>query len=116
MEDIVRRQIVGRSQGMSFRVMKGVYYRVGGFKGEPLMTTERKNLGTGMLAVTNKNLYFVGPGKTTRIPYAKVVSFTPYSDAVGVMRDAATAKPQFFMVDDPWFAYNLITNLSQIHG
>lgn len=116
LEDIVRRQIVGRSQGMSFRVMSGVYYRVGGFKGEPVMTTERKNLGAGMLVVTEKNLYFVGPGKTTRIPYAKVVSFTPYSDAVGVMRDAATAKPQFFVVDDPWFAFNLITNLAQIHS
>lgn len=115
LEDIVRRQIVGRSQGMSFRVMSGVYYRVGGFKGEPVLTTERKNLGTGMLVVTNKSLYFVGPGKTTRIPYAKVVSFTPYSDAVGVMRDAATAKPQFFVVDDPWFALNLISNLAQIH-
>jgi len=116
LEDIVRRQVVGRSQGMSFRVMSGVYYRVGGFKGEAVSTIERKNLGTGMLVVTDKNLYFVGPGKTTRIPYAKVVSFTPYSDAVGVMRDAATAKPQFFVVDDPWFAFNLITNLAQIHS
>lgn len=116
LEDVARRQMVGRSQGMSFRVMSGVYYRVGGFKGEPVTTVERKDLGQGTLVVTNLNLYFVGAHKTTKIPYKKVVSFTPYSDAVGVMRDAATAKPQFFKVDDPWFAFNLITNLAKIHG
>lgn len=116
LEDTVRKQFVGASQGMSFRVMSGVYYRVGGFKGEPVSTTVRKNLGEGFLVVTDRNLYFVGPGKTTRIPYVKVVSFTPHSDAVGLMRDAATAKPQFFVVDDAWFAYNLITNLAKIHA
>lgn len=115
LEDIVRKQVVGRSQGMSFRIMSGVYYRVGGFKGESISTLERKNLGTGVLLVTDKNLYFVGPGKTTRIPYSKVVSFTPYSDAVGLMRDTLSAKPQFFVVDDAWFAFNLITNLAKIH-
>lgn len=116
LEDVVRRQFVGGSQGMSFRVMSGVYYRVGGFKGEPVTSVERKNLGSGVLIVTDRNLYFVGPNKTTRIPYKKVVSFTPYNNAVGVMRDAATAKPQFFVVDDAWFAFNLITNLAKIHG
>lgn len=116
LEDVVRKQFVGRSQGMSFRVMSGVYYRVGGFKGEPVASVERKSLGSGALVVTDQNLYFVGPQKTTKIPYKKVVSFTPYSDAVGVMRDAATAKPQFFVVDDPWFAFNLIANLAKIHG
>lgn len=116
LEDTVRRQFVGASQGLSFRVMSGVYYRIGGFKGEPVSTIVRKNLGEGFLVVTDRNLYFVGPGKTTRIPYFKVVSFTPHSDAVGLMRDAATAKPQFFVVDDAWFAYNLITNLAKIHA
>lgn len=116
LEDVVRKQFVGRSQGMSFRVMSGVYYRVGGFKGEPVTSVERKSLGSGALVVTDQNLYFVGPNKTTRIPYKKVVSFTPHSDAVGVMRDTATAKPQFFVVGDPWFAFNLITNLAKIHG
>lgn len=116
LEDTVRRQFVGGSQGMSFRIMSGVYYRVGGFKGESVSSVVRKDLGVGMLVVTDHNLYFVGPGKTTRIPYRKIVSFTPYTDAVGVMRDTATAKPQFFKVDDAWFAYNLITNLAKMHS
>lgn len=114
LEDQERRQMVGASQGVSVRVMKGVYYRVGAFKGEPVVSTQRKHVDTGMLLVTTRNLYFVGPAKSMRIPHAKVVSFAPYSDAFGLTRDAATAKPQFFLVDDPWFAFNLVTNLAQM--
>jgi len=54
------------------------------------------------------------PEKSVRLPYAKIVSFEPFSDGIGVMRDAATAKPQIFVTGDGWFTYNLVTNLSQI--
>lgn len=115
MEDIVRKQYVGGSQGMSFRIMSGVYYRIGGFKGESISTLQRKHLGPGELILTDRNIYFAGYGKTTRIPYSKITSFTPFSDGFGLMRDAATAKPQFFIVGDGWFAYNLVTNLAKLY-
>ena len=35
-EDRTRRQYVGGSQGISVRLMKGLYYRVGAFRGEPV--------------------------------------------------------------------------------
>lgn len=114
LEDRVRREVVGRSQGVSLRVMKGVYYRVGGFKGHTVSTTERVHVDSGVLLVTTKGLYFIGPAKSLRIPYAKIVSFEPFSDGIGLMRDLATAKPQVFVLDDGWFAYNLITNLAQL--
>lgn len=116
LEDRIRRQMVGGSQGVSLRVMKGVYYRVGAFKGEPVSTTQRVHVDTGKLLLTTKHLYFIGPAKSTRIPYSKVVSFEPYSNGFGLMRDAASAKPQLFLVDDPWFAYNLVTNLASRGG
>jgi hypothetical protein len=56
--------------------------------------------------VTDKNIYFTGPRKSLRLPYRKIVSFEPFSDGVGVMRDAATAKPQIFVTGDGWFTYN----------
>ena len=114
LEDVERRQVVGRSQGVSVRVMRGVYYRVGGFKGESVVTTERKDLGTGTLIATNINLYFIGERKTTKIPYRKVVSYTPYSNGIGLVRDTLTAKPQIFIIDDGWFAFNLVSNLSSL--
>ena len=114
LEDKTRRQFVGGSQGVSIRVMKGVYYRVGAFKGHAVEHTERVHIDTGWVVVTTKNIYFAGPRKSVRLPYAKIISFEPFSDGVGVMRDAATAKPQIFVTGDGWFTYNLVTNLSQL--
>ncbi len=113
LEDRERREFVGRSQGVSVRVMKGVYYRVGSFKGQPVMRQERVSLGIGTLYVTNMNLYFAGSQKSVRIPYGKIISFEQFSNGIGVMRDLATAKPQIFLTNDGWFTYNLITQVSQ---
>lgn len=91
--------------------MKGVYYRVGQFQGNPVRTTEITTIDKGFLAVTNKNLYYVGATKSLRIPYRKIISFQPYSDAVAISRDGVT-KPDIFSTDDTWFAFNLISNLA----
>jgi hypothetical protein len=113
-EDKTRREYVGGSQGVSIRVMKGVYYRVGAFKGQAVEHTERVYIDTGSVVITNKHIYFAGPRKSLRVPYAKIVSFEPFSDGIGIMRDTTTAKPQVFETGDGWFTYNLVTNLSQL--
>ncbi|MBC7075378.1 MAG: hypothetical protein H5T98_04790 [Syntrophomonadaceae bacterium] len=113
-EDKTRRQYVGGSSGVSFRVAKGVYFRTGGFRGRPVETTERVHLGTGIMAVTNKHIYFTCSQKTFRVRLDKIVSFTPFSDGVGIQRDAATAKPQFFITGDGWFTYNLLMNAGNV--
>lgn len=114
LEDKIRRQYVGQSKGVSIRVMKGVYYRVGAFKGHTVENTERVHIDTGLVVVTDKNIYFAGPQKSLRLPYKKIITFEPFSDGVGVMRDAATAKPQILVTGDGWFTYNLIANLAQL--
>ncbi len=114
LEDKVKRHYTGRSQGVSVRVMKGVYYRVGAFKGHPVDTTERTHVDTGLVVLTDRNIYFAGSRKSLRLPYSKIVSFEPFSDGVGVIRDAATAKPQIFVTNDGWFTYNLVTDLARI--
>jgi hypothetical protein len=113
LEDRTRRQFVGGSQGVSVRIMKGVYYRVGAFKGESVYSTERQHVGNGLLLVTDTNLYFHGAAKSFRIPFKKIVSFTPFADGIGLVRDAQTAKPQIFVTKDGWFTYNLITNMAK---
>lgn len=71
---------------MSIRITKGVYYRTGGFKGYPVEKEETIHVDKGILAVTTKHIYFYGPNKSFRIPYSKIVSFTPYSDGIGIQR------------------------------
>lgn len=114
LEDRVRRQYQGHSQGVSVRVMQGVYYRVGAFKGEPVFSTQRVLVDRGSLVVTTKHLYFAGPSKSLRVPYSKIVAFDQFSDGIGITRDAQTAKPQIFVTGDGWFTCNLIQNLAQL--
>lgn len=113
-EEKTRTRYVGGSQGVSVRIAKGLYYRTGAFKGERVQTSETVHADTGLLGVTNKHIYFAGPSKRFRIAYNKIVTFEPFSDGIGVQRDAQTAKPQSFQTGDGWFTYNLITNLAQM--
>jgi hypothetical protein len=45
-----------------------------------------------------------------------IVTFDPYEDGIGIQRDAMTAKPQLFILNDKdgWFLYNLINKLLQL--
>lgn len=114
LEDKVRREYLGRSQGVSLRIAKGVYYRIGSFRGQPVERTERTLVANGLLAITNKHLYFSGGSKGFRIRHDKIVSHMPYSDGFGVVRDALTAKPQVFVTGDGWFTYNLMMNVARM--
>ncbi len=104
----------GAHHGFSVRIMKGVYYRAGAFRGHPVETSQIVHLDSGVMGVTNKHIYFTGPRKSFRIKFEKVVSFTPYDDGIGLQKDAASAKPQIFVTGEGWFIYNLITNMAQM--
>lgn len=107
----VQREYVGRTHGMSFRVMKGVYYRTGGFKGHPVETTIMQRIGTGSVCLTDKNLYFASPEKSLKIPYSKVLSIESYSNGIGLQKDGASDKPMFLEGINSWFTYNVMANL-----
>ena len=113
-EVVVRRERRGTSQGVSIRVAKGVYYRPSQFRSQTHEWEENVHADTGLLGITTKHIYFHGPKKKFRVRLDKIVSFEPYNDGFGIMRDLATAKPQAFITGDGWFAYNLITNVSNI--
>ena len=108
-----RRERRGTSHGVSIRVAKGLYYSPRTFRSRAVEWEETVHEDTGLLGVTSKHIYFHGPRKRFRIRYDRIVSFDPYADGIGVMRDAQTAKPQEFRTGDGWFIYNLVTNLAQ---
>ena len=102
------------SQGVSVRLMKGVYYRTGASKGQSFRTEYVSEEGSGCLLITNRNVLFVGRGKGVKLPFRKILSVQLYSDAIELHRDGANVKPVVFKIDDPPFAANLIARLSQI--
>jgi hypothetical protein len=103
----------GRSSGVSFRIAKGVYYRTGAFKGNPVQVNEMRAIGIGLFAVTNKNLYFSSSIKSFKIPIDKILTLNPYEDGIGIQKDGASSKPLIFTDLDSWFVYNLISILTQ---
>ena len=113
LETVTRRERQGTSHGVSIRVARGLYYSPRQFRSRPIEWEETVHAGTGLLGFTTKHLYYAAARKKFRVRYDRIVSFDPYDDGFGIMRDAQTAKPQTFRTGDGWFAYNLAVNLSQ---
>ena len=113
LETVVRRERRSTSHGVSVRVARGLYYRPSTFRSRPIEWEETVHADTGLLGLTTKHIYFAGSRKKFRVRYDRIVSFDPYEDGFGIMRDAQTAKPQTFRTGDGWFPYNLATNLAQ---
>ena len=109
-EQITRREFRGGSLGVSFRVAKGVYIRPGAFRGRSVESSSMQHTDSGTLGITTKHIYFKGNGKSFRVRLEKIVSFDPYEDGLGIMRDTARAKPEIFRMGatDAWFLLNII--------
>ena len=109
----VERERVGRRQGVSVRVVSGVYYSTGTFRSHTVERLVTRHVDTGILGVTDKHIYFSGDHEKFRVRYDRIVTFDAYADGIGIMREAASAKPQTFKTGDGWFIYNLVTTLAQ---
>jgi hypothetical protein len=109
-----RTRYVGGSSGVSVRVMKGVYYRVGAFHGHPIKTQYLSNEGRGVFVIASRNVYFWSPRRAAKIPAKKIISIVPYSDGLQIMRGGANPAPQIFKLDDPAFAADVIARLNQL--
>ncbi len=75
------------------KIMKGVYYRVGSVKVQPVKRDVLRIIDSGTLYLTNKRIIFVGGKKNSNIRLDKVLSFTPYSDGIEIGKD--TGKSPF---------------------
>ena len=111
-QEKITREWVGRHGGISFRIMKGVYYRTGSSKGHPVERSSMENIGTGILILTNKNICFHSPNRSIKIPYSKIVGMTPYSDGIEIHQDGTKAQRQVFQGFDSWFMMNLLSYIN----
>lgn len=108
-QEKVKREMVGSHSGFSFRIMKGVTYRTGGFKGHPVEHSYMENAGTGSLYITNKHIIFHSPMRSAKIPYKKIIGLNPYQDGMGVQQDGANAKRLVFQGFDCSFVMNIMS-------
>lgn len=113
-EEQVTRTMVGRSSGFSVRIAKGVYYRVGSFKGRPVVTTNLVPKYNGAMIITTKNIYFYSREKSIRLPFTKIVSFVDFEDGIGIQQDKQNAKPIYIQNIDGWLAFNIASNVNNV--
>ena len=116
LEQVTSREFRGGSVGVSFRVAKGVYVRPSTFRGRSVASTSMQHTDSGTLGITTKHIYFKGDSKSFRVRLEKIVSFEPFQDGLGIMRDTARAKPELFRMGatDAWFLLNIIDALMSI--
>ena len=111
-QEKVKREMVGSHSGFSFRIVKGVTYRTGGFKGHPVEHSYMDNAGTGTLYITNKHIIFHSSERSAKIPYKKIIGLNPYQDGMGVQQDGANAKKLVFQGFDCSFVMNVMSFIS----
>jgi hypothetical protein len=85
----VHSEWVGRRQGASIRIAKGLWWHKGVNHGHRVTHTEMDYKGEGYLILTNQGFSFISPEDSTRLPFTHVVGFHTYNDGIGVDTDYA---------------------------
>ena len=109
-----RRSYENHHVGLSVPIAKGIYLRDGVYRGHPVDHVCADQLGRGDLMVTTKNVLFLIGGQTKKLSVKKIVSANPHSDGITFQCGGKRAPQYSVRRLDPWFAYNLIVNLSTV--
>ena len=112
-EERSKTRYVGGSQGVSVRIVKGVYYRTGQFKGERVVDTFKQVTDNGTLFITNQRVCFVGRTKSITYPINKIISFNIYSDAVQIIKEN-DSKLKYFAISSTDYLDEIGIVLSRI--
>jgi hypothetical protein len=70
----------------SFRIAKGVSYRIGTVKPQYNVTEEMKQLSGGTLYITNKRLFLDGDGQSTTITFNRILNVEPIGEGLEVSK------------------------------
>lgn len=83
-ERVVRRYYKGGYSGFSFRITKGVSYRIGGFRGHPVRETGVVGVSNGELIITNKRIIFRGDKKSFAIKLDKILDIQLFTNGLQI--------------------------------
>jgi hypothetical protein len=89
----------GHYHGLSFRVARGVYYRIGSYTA-PKIKEEIIKVDEGTLGITSKRLVFIGKQTDIEILLEKILNVEVFQDAFTIHRKGRKY-PEYFAVDRP---------------
>lgn len=90
-EKVLRRHYEGGSRGVSFRVMKGVSYRVGGHRGQMVAETGLVSVSSGDLVITNKRIIFKGDRKSFAIKLDNLLGTEIFTNAIYISENGKSS-------------------------
>jgi hypothetical protein len=104
-----KREFVGGYSSVSVPVplVRGVRFRVGGFKGHPIDHTILEDGGVGVLHVTSQRVCFTGQ-HSVAIPYKKMISVGGFEGGF-IIQTSNEKKPGIFVVRHPEFTTHMLT-------
>jgi len=71
----------------SFKLMKGVRYRIGALQFAPDTSEVMVDEDTGTFWLTNQRIGFLGHKKNFTLPYGKVLSYELYKDGISIVKE-----------------------------
>jgi hypothetical protein len=113
-------QWVGRSSGWSFRVARGVYYRVGASRGSYVPGPELQTvIDYGTATITNQRMTFQGGRQAREWQFAKLLGYLDDPDwPVTILQVSNRQKASGIMYageHTPWFRFSLALALACHH-
>lgn len=87
------------SQGVSIRIARGVYYRVGGSRPRRVTTEGLTEIDSGTLYLTNKRVIFDGQRKNTSIRLSALLGFEVFADGL-VLEKGTGRSPHLILSGD----------------
>lgn len=112
-EERTKTRYEGKSNGISIRLTKGVYYRIGKNKGEKIIDTYSTVTDKGYLYITNKRVIFVGGKKNVTYPINKIVNFTCYKNGIQFQKENES-RYKFFRFNNEYAVDEIGTLLSML--
>jgi hypothetical protein len=83
MKEVVDREWRSGSSGFSFRIAKGVRYRVGSSRGHMVVLGSHIAVDdSGFLTITSRRAVFTGVRRSLEMPYTKLLSLSMFQDGV----------------------------------
>ena len=84
----VTKSVSYRGTSTSIKIVKGLRYHIGSVTPSRITNDELIKIDSGRLIITNKRLIFNGRMKNVNVGFGKILSITPYSDAVEIIKDS----------------------------
>lgn len=88
-------ETVDYNQGVSFRIARGVYYRVGATQPQRVTSKGLTEIDRGTLYLTNRRVLFDGERRNSTIPLSNLISFQVYAD--GLQLEKSTGRSHYLL-------------------